>query len=111
MEVIQFQIVLKKLTDDKLNIEYTGNGKDQIIPLKIVSYKNGVYSKVVEKNIEFIKVTENDIGTKVYVGQAECSGLSGEPYTVKVRVTTVNGKIAFLEDNGTDVTANTDYGF
>lgn len=53
MKVILFQIILKKLTDNKLNIEYTGNGKNQIISLKIVSYKNGVYSKVVEKNLVY----------------------------------------------------------
>lgn len=70
-----------------------------------------MWSKVVEKNIEFVKIHENDTGTKVYVGQAKCSGSAGEPYTVKVRVTTVNGRITLLEDNGTEITADTDYSF
>ena len=61
--------------------------------------------------LTFVKIPPLGAGTKVYEGQAECKGNEGKPYTVKVRVTTVNGRIALLEDNGTEIPGYIDESF
>ena len=60
-------------------------------------------STITSKKIKFIEIpSDADLsGTKVYEGSAACDGAAGSPYTVKVRVTTINGKISKIEDNGT----------
>ena len=72
-------------------------------------------STITSKKIKFINVpSEADLsGTKVYEGSAACDGADGSPYTVKVRVTTINGKISKIEDNGTEdtITSDSDYAF
>ena len=79
--------------------------------LKIAAQKNGVWSDVTEVTIEFVQIPENDTGTKVYVGKAVCAGAEGQPDDVKVKVTTVNGEIALLEDNGTEPIGDIDNAF
>lgn len=90
-----------------------GNGTDadETISLKLAAQKDGKWSKVAEIPLTFVKIPPLGAGTKVYEGQAECKGNEGKPYTVKVRVTTVNGRIALLEDNGTEIPGYIDESF
>lgn len=72
-------------------------------------------STVTSKKIKFIEIpSDADLsGTKVYEGSAACDGADGSPYTVKVKVTTINGVISKIEDNGTEdtITSDSDYAF
>lgn len=72
-------------------------------------------STVTSKKIKFIEIpSDADLsGTKVYEGSAACDGADGSPYTVKVKVTTINGVISKIEDNGTEdtITSESDYAF
>ena len=72
-------------------------------------------STITSKKIKFIEIpSDADLsGTKVYEGSAACDGAAGSPYTVKVKVTTINGKISKIEDNGTEdtITSESDYAF
>lgn len=67
-------------------------------------------STITSKKIKFIEIpSDADLsGTKVYEGSAACDGAAGSPYTVKVKVTTINGKISKIEDNGTSPADYTD---
>ncbi len=87
------------------------HGADETISLKLAAKQKEKWSKIVEIPVTFVKIPSADVGTKVYVGQAECKGNEGKPYTVKVRVTTVNGRIALLEDNGTEISGTADEAF
>ena len=79
--------------------------------MKLAALKDGKWSKIVEIPLAFVKMPPLGQGTKVYLGQAECKGNEGKPYTVKVRVTTVNGRIALLEDNHTEISGDADQAF
>ena len=72
-------------------------------------------STITSKKIKFINIPSSaDLsGTKVYEGSAACDGADGSPYTVKVKVTTINGVISKIEDNGTEdtITSERDYAF
>lgn len=48
-------------------------------------------------------------GTRTYIGTVTDSGVSGGPYQISVRVTTTNGKITRVQDNGTEGSINDDY--
>lgn len=84
---------------------------DERISVKLAAQKDGKWSKLVETPIDFVKIPPLDTGTKVYLGQAECKGNEGKPYTVKVKVTTINGRIALLEDNHTEIPGEADHAF
>ena len=101
----------KKLNQPTLSLNGNGNDADKTISLKLAAQKDGTWSKVLEIPLTFVKIPPLDTGTKVYTGQAECKGNEGKPYTVKVRVTTVNGRIALLEDNGTEIPGTVDESF
>lgn len=101
----------KKLNQPTLSLNGNGNDADETISLKLAAQKDGKWSKVLEIPLTFVKISPLDTGTKVYTGQAECKGNEGKPYTVKVRVTTVNGRIALLEDNGTEIPGTIDESF
>ena len=101
----------KKLNQPTLSLNGNGNDADKTISLKLAAQKDGKWSKVLETPLTFVKIPPLDTGTKVYTGQAECKGNEGKPYTVKVRVTTVNGRIALLEDNGTEIPGTIDESF
>lgn len=101
----------KKLNQPTLSLSGNGNDADKTISLKLAAQKDGKWSKVLEIPLTFVKIPPLDTGTKVYTGQAECKGNEGKPYTVKVRVTTVNGRIALLEDNGTEIPGTIDESF
>lgn len=100
----------KKLMNTMLSLSPSEN-KDEKITVKAAANKNGKWSRVTEIPVEFVKIPPLDNGTKTYVGQAVCAGGAGQPYAVKVRVTTVNGRIALLQDNGTEASADTDHAF
>ena len=94
----------RKLDADATTLTVTPDGNsDQTVTVKAIAVKNGKSSAVAEKSLEFVAISENDTGTKVYEGAVTrtASGQSGGPYTVKVRVTTVDGKIVRVEDNDT----------
>ncbi len=101
----------KKLNQPTLSLNGNGNDADETISLKLAAQKDGKWSKVLEIPLTFVKIPPLDTGTKVYTGQTECKGNEGKPYTVKVRVTTVNGRIALLEDNGTEIPGTIDESF
>ena len=101
----------KKLNQPTLSLNGNGNDADETISLKLAAQKDGKWSKVLEIPLTFVKIPSLDTGTKVYTGQAECKGNEGKPYTVKVCVTTVNGRIALLEDNGTEIPGTIDESF
>ena len=101
----------KKLNQPTLSLNGNGNDADETISLKLAAQKDRKWSKVLEIPLTFVKIPPLDTGTKVYTGQAECKGNEGKPYTVKVRVTTVNGRIALLEDNGTEIPGTIDESF
>lgn len=88
-----------QMTGTTLSVQPTGN-LDHTVTVKAVAVKDGLVSGETEQTIQFIAVNEDE-GTKVYEGSAECPGAVGDPYEVKVRVTTVNGSITSVEDNGT----------
>ena len=78
-----------------------GGNADQTITVKAISVKDGKSSEITEKTLQLIAIPEQAAGTKVYFGQARFPGVNGGPYPVKVRVTTIDGTIARVEDNGT----------
>lgn len=86
------------------------NNSDHQITIKAIAVKNGLASAVTEQALDFVEIQDNDSGTKVYEGAVTrtSSGQTGGPYTVKVRVTTVDGKIVRVEDNGTEDGINFD---
>lgn len=100
----------QKMTDQTVSIKAASNEDSQMM-VKLAANKNGTWSAVTEIPVSFVKIPESDTGTKVYLGQATCPGAEGQPYDVKVKVTTVNGQIALLEDNGTEPSGESDYAF
>ena len=100
-----------------ISVEPKSNADDKVT-VKAIAVKDGKASSVAKKTVEFVKIPDADQGTKGYTADISRSGVMGGPYQIKVRVTTVNGKIAKVEDNGTidgmdlnDDGASTDYSF
>ena len=52
--------------------------------------------------MQFIAIPSLTSGTRTYIGTVTDGGVSGGPYQVSVRVTTTNGKITRVQDNGTE---------
>ena len=107
----------KKLTGSALTIQPESN-TDHSITVKAIAAKDGQTSKIAEKTVEFVKIPALDTGTGIYLGQVKDGGVAGGPYDIFVRVTTTNGKITRIEDNGTidnmdfsDDNAYMDYAF
>lgn len=68
--------------------------------------------------MQFVAIPSLTSGTRVYLGKVTDGGVAGGPYDIFVRVTTTNGKITRIEDDGTidnmdldDVDIYTDYSF
>lgn len=63
--------------------------------------------------MQFVAIPSLTSGTRTYIGTVTDGGVSGGPYRVGVRVTTVNGAVRRLEDNGTEagILGETDYGW
>lgn len=59
--------------------------------------------------MQFVAIPSLTSGTRTYIGTVTDGGVSGGPYQVSVRVTTVNGAVRRLEDNGTDAGIDDDY--
>lgn len=52
--------------------------------------------------MQFVAIPSLTSGTRTYIGTVTDDGVSGGPYQVSVRVTTTNGKITRVQDNGTE---------
>lgn len=52
--------------------------------------------------MQFVSIPSLTSGTRTYIGTVTDGGVSGGPYQVSVRVTTTNGKITRVQDNGTE---------
>lgn len=70
--------------------------------------KDGKASDVTEKTVQFVSIPSLTSGTRTYIGTVTDGGVSGGPYQVSVRVTTTNGKITRVQDNGTEGSINDD---
>lgn len=64
--------------------------------------KDGKASDVTEKTVQFVAIPSLTSGTRTYIGTVTDGGVFGGPYQVSVRVTTTNGKITRVQDNGTE---------
>lgn len=51
--------------------------------------------------MQFVSIPSLTSGTRTYIGTVTDGGVSDGPYQVSVRVTTTNGKITRVQDNGT----------
>lgn len=63
--------------------------------------------------MQFVAIPSLTSGTRTYIGTVTDGGVFGGPYQVSVRVTTTNGKITRVQDNGTEGSINddSDYAF
>lgn len=58
--------------------------------------------------MQFVAIPSLTSGTRTYIGTVTDGGVSGGPYQVSVRVTTTNGKITRVQDNGTEGSIDND---
>lgn len=102
----------KKLTGSALTIQPESN-TDHSITVKAIAAKDGQTSKIAEKTVQFVAIPSLTSGTHTYIGTVTDGGVSGGPYQVSVRVTTTNGKITRVQDNGTEgsIDDDSDYAF
>ena len=102
----------KKLTGSALTIQPESN-TDHSITVKAIAAKDGQISKIAEKTVQFVAIPSLTSGTRVYLGKVTDGGVSGGPYQISVRVTTTNGKITRVQDNGTEgsIDDDSDYAF
>lgn len=102
----------KKLTGSALTIQPESN-TDHSITVKAIAAKDGQTSKIAEKTVQFVAIPSLTSGTRTYIGTVTDGGVSGGPYQVSVRVTTTNGKITHVQDNGTEgsIDDDSDYAF
>ncbi len=70
--------------------------------------KDGKASDVTQKTVQFVAIPSLTSGTRTYIGTVTDGGVSGGPYQVSVRVTTTNGKITRVQDNGTEGSIDND---
>ena len=59
--------------------------------------------------MQFVAIPSLTSGTRTYIGTVTDGGVSGGPYQISVRVTTTNGKITRVQDNGTEGSIDDDY--
>lgn len=102
----------KKLTGSALTIQPESN-TDHSITVKAIAAKDGQTSKIAEKTVQFVAIPSLTSGTRTYIGTVTDGGVSGGPYQISVRVTTTNGKITRVQDNGTEGSIDdaSDYAF
>ena len=79
---------------------------DSSVTVKAIAVKDGKASDVTEKTVQFVAIPSLTSGTRTYIGTVTDGGVSGGPYQVSVRVTTTNGKITRVQDNGTEGSIN-----
>lgn len=77
------------------------NNTTHEVTVKAIAVKDGKASEVTEKTVQFVAIPDLTSGTRVYLGKVTDGGVVGGPYQISVRVTTTNGKITRVEDNGT----------
>lgn len=58
--------------------------------------------------MQFVAIPSLTSGTRTYIGTVTDGGVSGGPYQVSVRVTTTNGTITRVQDNGTEGSIDND---
>lgn len=102
----------KKLTGSALTIQPESN-TDHSITVKAIAAKDGQTSKIAEKTVQFVAIPSLTSGTRTYIGTVTDGGVSGGPYQISVRVTTTNGTITRVQDNGTEgsIDDDSDYAF
>ena len=63
--------------------------------------------------MQFVAIPSLTSGTRTYIGTVTDGGVSGGPYQISVRVTTTNGKITRVQDNGTEgsIDDDSDYAY
>lgn len=63
--------------------------------------------------MQFVAIPDLTSGTRTYIGTVTDGGVSGGPYQISVRVTTTNGRITRVQDNGTEdsIDDDSDYAF
>ena len=63
--------------------------------------------------MQFVAIPSLTSGTRTYIGTVTDGGVSGGPYPISVRVTTTNGRITCVQDNGTEdsIDDDSDYAF
>ena len=76
--------------------------KDCEVTVKAIAVKNGKASEVTEKTVQFVKIPELTTGTKIYLGHITGGGVASGPYDIGLRITTTDGKITRVEDDGTE---------
>ena len=76
--------------------------KESTVTVRAIAVKNGKASEVTEKTVQFVAIPELTSGTRVYLGTVTDGGVAGGPYQISVLVTTIDGKITRVEDNGTE---------
>lgn len=91
----------KKHDGSTLKITPPSETQDNKVTVRAIAEKNGKISPVAEKTVQFVAIPAQMKGTRVYLGEVRDGGVMGGPYRIGVRVTTIDGKIARLEDNGT----------
>ncbi|MDO4280391.1 MAG: S-layer homology domain-containing protein [Peptococcaceae bacterium] len=90
----------KALAGTTLTVE-PGENTTHETTVKLIAVVDGQESAVTTETVQFIRIPQSSSGTKVYEGSVNRAGMSGGPYDIKVRVTTTDGKITAVEDNGT----------
>ena len=61
--------------------------------------------------MQFVAIPDLTSGTRTYIGTVTDGGVSGDPYQISVRVTTTNGKITRVQDNGTEDGIDDEYDY
>lgn len=102
----------KTLEGTTLTIQPNSNA-DSSVTVKAIAVKDGKASDVTEKTVQFVAIPSLTSGTRTYIGTVKDGGVSGGPYRISVRVTTTNGKITRVQDNGTEgsIDDDSDYAF
>lgn len=88
------------VSNGKITLDAPNN--ESTVTVKAIAVKNGKASDVTERTVQFVAIPELTSGTRVYLGEVTDGGVAGGPYRISVRVTTTNGKITRVEDNGTE---------
>ena len=101
----------KKLDGSTLAVTPPSTTQDSEVTVRAIAEKNGKISPITEKTVQFVAIPALTKGTRVYLGEVTDGGVSGGPYRIGVRVTTIDGKIARLEDNGTVDGIDDDYDY
>lgn len=103
----------KTLEGTTLTIPKPDSNADSTVTVKAIAVKDGKASDVSEKTVQFVAIPSLTSGTRTYIGTVTDGGVSGGPYQVSVRVTTTNGTITRVQDNGTEETIDdySDYAF